>query len=991
MKLLHSRIHRFFWLDWRTEVALDLKPVKGGRQHRLRVALKMAWRDIRRHRGRSALIISLIALPVLAMSFAATVGMSMMPTAAETVAMELGQTQGRLSDLHAQNAVSVQPIQGDLGFGFAVPAQEPDDQFVPSAPLDVVPSGFTVIPWQTLGLTSPVGKASVEVQTVVTDALNPAFKGKYVLLGGRAPDTSDEALGSPGLMERFALKIGEKITTSAGTFTIAGTLRTTIQGDGESVLFLTQEQIPAPLLAGASAITPYLVGQDPLTWADAQEFNTKGVMVTSRNLLLEPPSKAELGSNAPYMAEDWRNSTLVSFILMGSLIGVLALMEVGLLAGAAFAVGARKQQRDLALLAASGAESSMVRATVTASGLWLGLAGGIVGAVAGSIAAVVTVLVMQTKGGAEFPGLHLMWLPTLGLMFLGVIAGVVAAMIPARAVAKQATLAALKSGRTAESPSKWTTRIGLTLLVLSAVAMAASGVVAFLVRGQEFAYVWVPLTSGLVIAGAVVLIIALICLTGRIVDLLTARTSWLPIPLRLAARDSARNKGRTVPAVAAVLAAATLSGALMVGTASAMQASSDSHMWQYNLHQTGIALEYQDDTGEGSGSQTASPNASKIVSVDPAPVTAVLKDMLGSGTSTDILSGSPSAQECWRGFDKGLSADTAKTAAPCVSWALAEPVENRCELAVDLQPKDVNDWRCQGSMSNTNYGFGIPPIAVGGEKELSALLGRQPSSAALQTLADGGIVVTNRVYLQQDNTANLITFDPTAGVTSEDTGVSPLNGRYMREELNAISSMSLPGIVEAPEKRLSFYGFVSPETAVKLGMPVKERLLLVTALTQPSQAETDKIRSALTPYLGSQSGGIYFEGGPPGNVATILWLIVIGGALITLSAAGITAGLALADGRNDHATLASIGADTGLRKALAGSQTLMTAMLGTVLGLFAGAVPVIVVLSLQRGFPIVLPWLQIGALMLLVPLFGAAAAWMFTKGKLPMTRRQTLA
>jgi len=31
------------------------------------------------------------------------------------------------------------------------------------------------------------------------------------------------------------------------------------------------------------------------------------------------------------------------------------------------------------------------------------------------------------------------------------------------------------------------------------------------------------------------------------------------------------------------------------------------------------------------------------------------------------------------------------------------------------------------------------------------------------------------------------------------------------------------------------------------------------------------------------------------------------------------------------------------------------------------------------------------ALVVLVPLFGAAAAWLLTKGKLPMTRRQTLA
>lgn len=211
----------------------------------------------------------------------------------------------------------------------------------------------------------------------------------------------------------------------------------------------------------------------------------------------------------------------------------------------------------------------------------------------------------------------------------------------------------------------------------------------------------------------------------------------------------------------------------------------------------------------------------------------------------------------------------------------------------------------------------------------------------------------------------------------------------MRPLVTPLSSLSLPAVVEAPEKGLNFYGVVSPETAAAMDMPVSDQTLLVTAPQKLSQAETDQVQSALAPILG-QYNGVYFEKGPAGNIATILWLIVLGGALITLSAAGITAGLALADGRNDHATLASIGADPRLRKALSASQTLMTAMLGTVLGLFAGAVPVLVVLSMQRGYPLVIPWLQMGTLLVLVPLFGAAAAWLLTRGTLPMTRRQTL-
>ena len=969
-------------------MALDLAPVKGGRRHRLRLALTMAWRDIRRHKGRSALVIALIALPIFAMSLAATMGLSMLATPAETVAMELGQTQGRLGTMYAQNAHSQQGPRGDLGPQRA--DGEPDPDFAAPALADMVPAGYQGLPWRSFGLTAPVGAANVTLANVASDVLNPAFTGKYSLLDGHAPTSASEALGSPGLLERFGLKLGGKLTTSAGTFAIVGTVRDHGSDDGLSRVYLKQEQIPAALAARPDQENIYLLGDRPLTWADAQRLNTQAVILTSRSLILDPPTLAEIGPHADELTEDSRAASLASFAVAGVLFGVLALLEVGLLAGAAFAVGARKQQRDLALLAASGAESSMVRTTVTASGLWLGLAGGVAGAVLGSIAAVVSVLVMQSQGSPRFTGVHLMWPVALGLIAVGVAAGLVAAMVPARAVAKQATLAALKSGRTADTPSKWTPRIGLGLLVLAAVALTVSGLIVRAANGSGSAYSWAALTNSLVIGAAVMLVFALICLTGTIIRVLTRRTLWLPIPLRLAFRDAARNRGRTVPAVAAVLAAATLSGALMVGTASIMAQESANHQWRYNLNQTGIPLEFTSytETSAGQGvTHLSDPKPDRINAEKLAPA---LKGALGQDTLTQVLRGAPGSSPCHRLLGQAQAAGLEKPAEPCYAWALQEPANNRCELAADTQPKDLNDWRCRGSMSDTGNGTDIPSIVVGGENELTALLGRAPSSAAIQSLRDGGMVITNKIYLNEDSTASVITYDPTSpeSYTTTEPGIG--GTAYLRAGLKAASTQQLAAVVDAPLKSLDFYGVVSPATAAKLGIPVEDRLMLATVPHEPSQAQADNLQGTLASFMG-QSYGIQMQKGPAANVATILWIIVIGAALVTLSAAGITAGLALADGRNDHATLASVGADTRLRKALSGSQTFLTAFLGTVLGLFAGAVPIIILLSHSRGTPIVVPWLQMGALMVLVPLFGAAAAWVLTRGRLPMTRRATLA
>ncbi|HKS00070.1 MAG TPA: hypothetical protein VJS86_00225, partial [Arthrobacter sp.] len=89
-------------------MALDVAPVPHGRWHSFRLALRMARRDISRHRGRSLLIILLILLPVAGMTGAAALAQSMRETPAERVQYQLGSTQARFRSMHASNAETVQ-------------------------------------------------------------------------------------------------------------------------------------------------------------------------------------------------------------------------------------------------------------------------------------------------------------------------------------------------------------------------------------------------------------------------------------------------------------------------------------------------------------------------------------------------------------------------------------------------------------------------------------------------------------------------------------------------------------------------------------------------------------------------------------------------------------------------------------------------------------------------------------------------------------------
>jgi len=80
----------------------------------------------------------------------------------------------------------------------------------------------------------------------------------------------------------------------------------------------------------------------PLTWAQVEQLNTHGVVAVSRYVLAHPPSAAE---RYPEFHGPG-GSALGAAVLVGG----LALLEVVLLAGPAFAVGARRRRRELAFI-----------------------------------------------------------------------------------------------------------------------------------------------------------------------------------------------------------------------------------------------------------------------------------------------------------------------------------------------------------------------------------------------------------------------------------------------------------------------------------------------------------------------------------------------------------------------------------------------------------------------------------------------------------------
>src|SRR5699024_3382246 len=139
---------------------------------------------------------------------------------------------------------------------------------------------------------------------------------------------------------------------------------------------------------------------------------------------------------------------------IGTFAGVLAigLIEVILLIGPAFAVGAKRTARQLALVAASGGRPSDLRRIVLAGGLGPRLAAGVLGALLGTGIALGIYAVMDARH-MPVPNVVIPVAETVGIALVAAVLGLAAAWLPARRAAK-ADVVLVLAGRRAEPAVK---------------------------------------------------------------------------------------------------------------------------------------------------------------------------------------------------------------------------------------------------------------------------------------------------------------------------------------------------------------------------------------------------------------------------------------------------------------------------------------------------------------------------------------------------------
>ncbi|MER5275379.1 ABC transporter permease [Streptomyces sp. NPDC002809] len=938
-----------------------------------RAALRIARRDAMRAKGRSALVVAMIALPVLGVTAADVTYRSVASTEAEQLTARMGSADALFSD------PGIGPLQQmPDGNMYDVVGDEPPEGDIP--PVDMrtaLPEGARAISIRSVPASVTTAYGLTDTEIVEFRTSDPMARGKVDLIEGKFPGGAGEMVATKPFLESAGLHVGSRTTVnSAGrTYTITGVVE---QPDNlkSRTLYADPGAVIAPWQAAAdrdknvlppnTGSTEWLVsgsGATGIGWGDVLAANTTGVLVVSRQVLLDPPPDSEIPLAKSVSDYDADNSGEESAAVIT--VVAMALLEIVLLAGPAFAVGARRSRRQLGLLGTCGGDRRHVRAVVLSGGLVLGAVGAVTGVAAGLLLTVVFRPLIEDWAGQRFGSLLLKPTELLVIAALGLVTGLLAAFAPAIVAARQSVLESLTGRRGVRRSSRVLPTVGACVLALG-IAVAVYGGTS----GE----------STLVAGGSVVAELGLLACIPVIVGLLGRLGRRLPLSPRMALRDAARNRGRTAPAVAAVMAA--VAGSVAIATYMSSSLAESDHDYTPML-----------TTGTMVLSATDAKSAERL----PTTRASVEQNMTVTGGHADF-------SRVWAGSDCNIYYEEENG---CGTMTLVKPTGkgHTCPLntkgAKDLaarlsaeehqrmmrSPACMDEYISSGS-------FSLDPnnIVVGGP-DLLRTYAKLDDPAAAAALKAGTPVLLNRAYAKNGE----ITLKAVHTYNAEDKKNRALHPGPARTSTDRLKVY----VADAEYAATPGIRMVLPErTAERLGLHTQAAGSVYAVPHPPTEAEEQRVSAAI-----DQAGGglwLQTEHGPGDRENVILLILTLFAGVVTLGAAAITTGLAKADAEADLTTLSAVGAPPRVRRTLSGFQCLVVALTGVLLGTAAGLVPAVALRMvdlrnamdamreepMESAFtPIVLPWATIGLLAVVVPLLAGLLAAALTRSRLTLARR----
>ena len=535
-----------------------------------RPALRLARRDLRRHKVRAALTFLLVTLPVLAAAMIAVV-----------VHNGSGSPEGYATEQmgDADALVRVTPWtkvrSRDAAYGVGAPARghqrrDPASVDLPS----LLPPGSRVAPGPVYGQL-PLSTGGFAFGRVVPD--DALARPITRLLSGRLPRDGSEVLVGHGAARVLdLLSDGQPAADASLTLQDGTRLRVvgTVPADGSALTVLGRPGLPVQVDQGAEEQgTAYLVRLPEMTTRElralTRDLAAQGVSMQARDAILHP-ERWGLGPRG-FNAEA---------AYAGALAVLVGLVEVVLVVGAAFAVAARRQLRDLGLVASNGGVGKDVRRLMLAQGLVLGVTASVVGAGAGSLLGVVGGRWAERRFGMVLSGSDVPWGTVVGLAVLGALTAVVAALVPAWSLSRVTPVQAL-SGR-------FPVRLRTVRPHPGSFGLAGFGLLTLLVGGYLTSRWFAPrggespLGPFISAIGLLLLLAGVVWATPYLVQAAAAAGRTMPLSGRYAFRAAGRHRFRTAAATTALTF--TVAVAVLTGFAVSEAAASAGPSYPADVH-----------------------------------------------------------------------------------------------------------------------------------------------------------------------------------------------------------------------------------------------------------------------------------------------------------------------------------------------------------------------------------------------------------------------
>ncbi|WP_405453901.1 FtsX-like permease family protein [Streptomyces erythrochromogenes] len=804
-----------------------------------------------------------------------------------------------------------------------------------------------------------------------TDLHDPLAKGLFTLDRGRLPERAGEVVATNAFLENSGMFVGSSVTPRGTTaaYKIVGAYE--LPDDLKKVqITAAPGSLIGPLdqalqTSGGNGVLwedSYLVkvGGDGFTWNMVQTANAKSLLVVSRAVANDPPADADVPLYRQEPKEQFEGGAgnTTEMAILATVVG-LAMLEICLLAGPAFAVGARRSRRQLGLVGANGGDRRHIRSIVLSGGLVIGAVAAVSGTAIGIALTVALQPVLEEQLGNRFGDLDFRPLELAGIALLAVVTGLLSAIVPAVTASRQTVLASLTGRRGVRRSNR-------VLPVVGLVAVAAGAGIALYGSAAD-------LGSAVVAGGSALAELGIVALTPVLVGLFGRLGRWLPLSPRLALRDAVRNRGRTAPAVAAVLAA--VAGTVAVAT---YQHSNDIQ----SRH------EYRADLPHGTGQLLTSENSAyKEVPALRESLTKQLPVALRADVDRLVV-GKPGCEAYTRDPD-------------CGEARIITPKDQRCPLyegtggSADFSAEEARrlrqDWRCKGAMRGTRYA-----TVVADEKLMKVLQVSDPG--AVSALQQGRAVAFDQRQVKDGK----LTLRIISGPDAEDSLPGPA-----KEPVGVDKIIPVHLVPDGTEG----WGLdlVLPPAAVQATGLATAPVGSYFSLDKAASSEQRQRINGDIDRMGVDAS-LQIEAGYEGDDSLVLLALTVFAGLVTIGAAGIATGLSQADAEADLKTLAAVGAPPRVRRTLSGFQCGVVALMGVVLGSAAGILPAVGLRLTQRreleafaqravddGYslagesvpyvPIAVPWETLAGLLVVVPVGAALLAALVTRSSGALARR----